>query len=608
MPSYPPPRSPRTASGFSVKNAVTPLIHHVKNHVGLGIVCAVAYFDPGNWSVDLQAGADFGYRPMLFVLLLSGLGAIVFQTLSCRLGCITGIDLASHCRLLLHNHPKHPKLVRRAILYPLYVSAEIAIISTDLAELLGSAVGLSLLFPKLPLWTAVLLTAVDVLIFLFFADPSRGNGRPVRLFEFIIMVLVMTVFACFVVLLVRVNPDWPRVFLGYIPSKGLFQAKPDAVYAAVGILGATIMPHALFLGSYLSTQDRVSEAPVDTTLPSPNVSHNPTSKLKALFRNLFKVSRADRAAATSTDYRSKHGERENNSISFIRLHLNHNLVDIVSSLSLVAFPINSAILILAATVFFNKPDFAPGTTIGLFDAHDLIKSHIGSGSAVVFALALICAGQTSSITATLAGQVVSEGFIEWRVSPFLRRLITRLIGLVPSVAVAVSVGKDGIDRLLVASQVILSVVLPFVAFPLIYLTSSAVVMRVRNPEASSSSEIDADEKAVVQQASTPELSLDGRPIPISTIPPSAEDITGTQHITMASEVVEGADPGIETASSQSDIPDSVVVDTNIVGTVKDDAYLDFAVGRIVTTLSYMIWAVIVVANAYAIVMLALGQT
>ncbi|THV06068.1 Nramp-domain-containing protein [Dendrothele bispora CBS 962.96] len=627
------PSSPRSRP-FSTKHAAKTLVHHLQKHVGLGIVCAVAYFDPGNWSVDLQAGADFGYRPMLFVLLLSGLGAIVLQTMSCRLGCVTGIDLASHCRLLLHDHPKHPKLVRRAILYPLYVCAEIAIISTDLAELLGSAVGLSLLFPKLPLWTAVLLTAFDVLIFLFFADPSRGEGRPVRLFEFIIMGLVLTVFVCFVVLLVKVNPDWPNVFLGYIPSKGLFQAKPDAVYAAVGILGATIMPHALFLGSYLATHDRVSEAPVETVLPGPVTSQSPISRLKTSFVNLFKVSSADRAAS-SKDYRSKYGERENNSLSFVRLHLNHNIVDIVTSLSLVALPINSAILILAATVFFNKPDFAPGTTIGLFDAHDLIKTHIGSGSAIVFALALICAGQTSSITATLAGQVVSEGFIEWRVSPFLRRLITRLIGLVPSVAVAVAVGKDGIDKLLVASQVILSVVLPFVAFPLIYLTSSTMVMRVRNPETPSvslsipsraNSEMDSNavEKVIVHQQ------VEGEPerlsptevtsIPVTVpaipaIPPatlsSAEDSSsaGAEPISKSPEVVEGVeDPAVGTASNQDSIPDSVRVVGTLVEPIKDETYLDFALGRVMTTLAYMIWAVILVANAYAIVMLALGQT
>lgn len=195
------------------------------------------------------------------------------QTLACRLGCVTGIgnilpssahklrfahsslDLASHCRLLLHDHPTHPRLVRRLVLYPLYVVAEIAIIATDLAELLGSAIGFCLIFPKLPLWAGVVLTAADVLIFLAFTGPSKGQGRPVRMFEFVITALVSTksrpfliefisqnccqvlaVLCCFIVLLVNVRPRWPEVFLGYLPSKDLFKSQPDAVYSGKGFL------------------------------------------------------------------------------------------------------------------------------------------------------------------------------------------------------------------------------------------------------------------------------------------------------------------------------------------------------------------------------------
>ncbi|KAF4572628.1 hypothetical protein EYR36_007138 [Pleurotus pulmonarius] len=436
-------------------SAIRRVLHHVKNHIGVGIVCAVAYFDPGNWSVDLQAGSDFHYRPMLFVILMTGLGAIVLQTLSCKLGCVTGIDLASHCRLLLHDRPKHTRLIRYGVLYPLYVLSEIAIISTDLAELLGSAIGLVIIIPNLPLWGAVVLTAADVL----------------------------AVLACFIVLMVKSRPDWPAVFMGYIPSKDLFKSEPNAIYTAVGMLGATIMPHALFLGSSLATQDRVALAPPPPAHPPVLPSSQPItrrtlkSRVKDFVVPLFAVSRAERAAA-ARDYRTKYGERENNSLAFIRQHLPHGVIDIITSLLGIAVPINSAILILAATVFYQSRDGGPA---GLFDAHDLIKQFIGNGAAIVFALALICAGQAASITATLAGQVVSEGFIEWRISPFFRRLITRLISLIPSVIVAVSAGREGINTLLVASQVALSVVLPFIVFPLIYLTSSKVVMRVRKP-------------------------------------------------------------------------------------------------------------------------------
>lgn len=238
----PPPSERAPTVVDRVKKGARTAVHHVKRHVGVGIICSVAYFDPyvcsskcihiadmlvcsGNWSVDLQAGSSFGYRPMLFVILTAGLGAVVLQvrehspTVSenslifsildfvrqTRLRYrarsasfvdvihpseCSAVDLASHCRLLLHDHPRHPKLVRRCILYPLYVLAEIAIISTDLAELLGSAIGFCLLFPKLPLWAGVVLTAADVLIFLSFSDPTRSHGRPVRVFEYTIIALV----------------------------------------------------------------------------------------------------------------------------------------------------------------------------------------------------------------------------------------------------------------------------------------------------------------------------------------------------------------------------------------------------------------------------------
>ncbi|RDB29515.1 Manganese transporter pdt1 [Hypsizygus marmoreus] len=538
------------------------VVHHMRRHVGVGIVCSVAYFDPGNWSVDLQAGSNFGYRPMLFVILMAGIGAMVLQTLACKLGCVTGIDLASHCRLLLYNRPTHTRLIRRLVLYPLYVVSEIAIISTDLAELLGSAIGLCLIFPKLPLWAGVVLTATDVLVFLVFADPSRGQGRPVRTFEFIIMTLVFAVFACFVVLLVKVKPDWDDVFLGYLPSKGLFQAEPDAVYSAVGILGATIMPHALFLGSSLAAQDRVSLAPPEPLgLPGSAATLTMRARLKAFFISQFRISPAERLAA-SKDYRTKYGERENNSLTFVRQHLVHGIVDVVSSLLGLAVPINSAILILAAAVFFAGPNLRTGSPAGLFEAHDLIKARVGSGAAFVFALALVCAGQTSSITATLAGQLVSEGFIEWRISPFLRRLITRLISLVPSVIVAVAVGREGINTLLVASQVALSVVLPFIAFPLIYLTSCEVVMRVRKPvhglvEADAASLHEVEDFSVDE-----EPKLDSTPI-----------------------------------AQKAEIASVVVHET-----------IDFSNGRILSAVAYAIWSIVLVANAYAIAMLAMKKT
>lgn len=562
---------------------VRTVFRHVKHHAGVGIVCSVAYFDPGNWSVDLQAGSEFGYRPLLFIVLLAGLGAIVLQSLACKLGCVTGVDLATHCRLLLHDRPRHRRLVRYAVLYPLYILCEVAIVCTDLAELLGSAIALCMLFPKLPLWAGVAITAADVLVFLVLGSPSRYR-KPSRVFEMTIMLLVLAVFACFILLIVKVSPDWSQAFLGFVPSAKLFDAHSDTLYTAVGILGATVMPHALFLGSFMATQDRTgtpsSSLPPPISSPEAN-NPNVTVILKKWTASLFEISRAERRAL-SLDYRMKY-ERENNDVGFIRAHLKHGIVDIVASLLGVAVPINAAILVVAASVFFvdGKGSMIPA---GLFDAYDLIVQHVGHAAGVIFALALLSSGQSSSITATLAGQVVSEGFIEWRVSPFLRRLITRLLGLVPSMVVAIAVGRPGINMLLVASQVALSIVLPFVAFPLIWLTSSRSVMRVKSGRRG-----DAER----QRAPTPDA-LAAAGVPRDGAEPPPDDRLSVREIQAVDAIV---------AEEKTDV---VLVETASASSEVDD-YIDFSNGWLLTTVASLIFVIVLAANLYVIVMLGLGK-
>ncbi|OBZ79852.1 Manganese transporter SMF2 [Grifola frondosa] len=397
------------------------------------------------------------------------------------------------------------------------------------------------------------------------------------------MALVAAVFVSFVVLLVKVAPQWNKVFLGFVPSETLFHTDPDALYIAVGILGATVMPHALFLGSYLATQDRVS-SPVQP-LPQPAASSNGAHRMG--FRNklitwassLFAVSRPERRAAPRAHV-DKYG-RENNDLGFIRAHLSHGLVDVIVSLLAVAVPINSAILVIAAAVFFTSVASQSNAPAGLFDAHDLIKERISNGAAFIFALALLCAGQTASITATLAGQIVSEGFIEWRVSPFLRRIITRLIGLVPSMVVAIAVGRNGINTLLVASQVALAIVLPFVAFPLIWLTSSKSVMSVRKPVAPS--------EEIIQSAST---------MPSTSAEERAEAITEI--------------PGDECQPPNSQLPEKSVMekreDIFEMRVKVEEGYVSFASSRLVTLIASLIFLVIVAANFYVVVVLAMGGT
>ncbi|KAG6889366.1 hypothetical protein C0995_001431 [Termitomyces sp. Mi166 len=335
----------------------------------------------------------------------------------------------------------------------------------------------------------------------------------------------------------------------------------------VGILGATVMPHALFLGSSLAARDRVSLAPPPAPPSLPGTAPPMTLRARVIefFAPLFRVTRAERVAAVK-DYRTRYGERENNPLLFVRQHLTHSIVDVVTSLLALAVPINSAILILSATVFFEGPDdhdHPTETPAGLFDAYALIVKHMGNGAGTLFALALLCAGQTSSITATLSGQIVAEGFIEWRVSPFLRRLMTRLITLIPSVVVATAVGRSGINTLLVASQVTLSVVLPFIAFPLIYLTSSKVVMRVRKPPQQQPAPGDSD-TASLHEA-------------VAALPVPEPEVGENRPM---AEKVEGA-------------------------AVSSDEMIDFSNGWVLSGVAYLIWAVVLVANGYAIVSLGL---
>ncbi|KAG1754742.1 natural resistance-associated macrophage protein-domain-containing protein [Suillus paluster] len=532
------------------------IFHHAQKHTGVGVVCSVAYFDPGNWGVDLQAGSQYGYK-LLFVVLLAGLFAAFLQVLACRLGVVTGLDLASHCRILFHDRPHHTKLWRWAVLYPLYALSEIAIVSTDLAELLGSAIALCLLFPALPLWGGVLITGADVLLILALGNPL--HSRPVKLFEWIIAALVLAVLICMTIIITKISVAWGQAFDGFVPSQALFAS--GALYTSVGILGATVMPHSLFLGSHLATQDRVSKKPLPPVSSlSDKVRERESTgvasrreRLRCLgraiwqnFRSLFVVSRVELEELNARP--KSYEQRENNPLEFVQSHMYHGMFDMVASLLGFAVIINALILILASAVFYyGSGAYGSESPASLFDAHTLINNSIGTGAALLFALALLAAGQSASIVATVAGQSVSEGFLNWKVSPVVRRLVTRSIGLIPSMAVAIVVGRNGINTLLVASQVILSIVLPFVTFPLIYLTSSSRIMRVRK--------------------NTP-----------------AHAVTSS---------------GLEKPAITSVDTDPEILQT--------EDFVDFSSGKLMTSVGWLIWLVIVIANLYVIVTLGMGQ-
>ncbi|KAG6376129.1 natural resistance-associated macrophage protein-domain-containing protein [Boletus reticuloceps] len=526
------------------------LYHHTTKHVGVGIVCSVAYFDPGNWGVDLQAGSQYGYA-LLFTVLLSGIFATFLQVLASRLGIVTGLDFSSHCRLLFYDRPRHKLLWRWGVFYPLYVLAEIVLICTDLAELLGAAIALVLLFPALPLWSTVLLTAADVMLLLTIKNPLKN--KPVRQFECIIGALVLAVLICMAIILSKVYVNWGDCFRGFVPSKGLLSS--GSLYTSVGIVGATVMPHSLFLGSRLATQDRLSNDS-GTDLPKfsePSSSHDMTLSQRVLrsirsafsWKRLFSLSAMDEPSYPPNV--QTHADRENNGLSFVNSHLYHGIADVITSLMGVAVIINSLLLIISSAVFYyNSGGYGNQSPATLFDAYAFIRNRLGSSAGILFAIGLLAAGESASIVATAAAQCVSEGFLRWNMSPTLRRLITRMIGLAPSLVVASVVGESGINTLLVASQVVISIVLPFFMFPLVYLTSSSQVMSVKSRKSVSPTQ---------------------NPVP-NTLSP-------------------GAPASKENAADSEDEVEIV----------------DFSNGRVVTVLGYLMCTIILAADVYVLVTL-----
>ena len=368
---------------------------------GPGYLVAVGYMDPGNWATDLAGGSKYGYT-LLSVILISNLMAILLQGLSCKLGIVTGRDLAQACR----DHYSRP------VSFALWVLCEIAIAACDLAEVIGTAIALNLLF-GIPLTWGILITAADVLIILTLQQ------RGFRMLEALVITLVATVGACFLFEIIISRPDMAGIAAGFVPSPSIL-TDPGQLYIAIGILGATVMPHNLYLHS-----------------------------------SIVQTRRYDETVA---------GKQEAVKYAFI---------DSTIALSIALF-INAAILIVAAATFHTSGNTEVAE---IQDAYKLLTPLLGVGAAsTVFALALLASGQNSTLTGTLAGQIVMEGFLDIRLQPWLRRLITRAIAIVPAVIVSVIYGDSGTAKLLILSQVILSLQLSFAVFPLVMFTSDKLKM------------------------------------------------------------------------------------------------------------------------------------
>ena len=371
--------------------------------MGPGLMISVGYMDPGNWETDIQGGAKFGYT-LLSVILISNFFAMILQHLSLKLGVATERDLAQACRD--HYSPR--------VNFMLWIFCEIAIAACDLAEVIGAAIALNLLF-GIPLTWGIVITTLDVLLILML------QAKGFRWIESIIAGLIVLIFGCFAYEMIISKPEIFPLLQGLVPQKEIV-TNPTMLYIAIGILGATVMPHNLYLHSSI--------------IQTRNYERNETGKREAI----------------------KFGT-------------------IDSSVSLfLAFFINAAILILAAATFHHtgNQDIA-----GINEAHEMLTPLLGTSLAsIFFAIALLASGQNSTITGTLAGQIVMEGFLNIRLKPWLRRLITRLIAVIPALIVSILYGEKGTSELLLLSQVILSMQLSFAVVPLVMFTSDKLKMGV----------------------------------------------------------------------------------------------------------------------------------
>src|SRR5438477_1709412 len=394
-------RSRSTPSLSEVFGSVTtrphgPLWKKLLAFLGPGYLVAVGYMDPGNWATSLAGGSKFGYA-LLTVALLSNLMAILLQALCARLGIAAGRDLAQACR----------DAFPRAVAWPLWVLAEIAICATDLAEVIGTAIGLNLLF-GIPLEIGVIITALDVFLILWMQNLGF------RWIEAFIVTLLGVISICFAIQIAMADPDWGAVIRGFAPTTDVV-TNPDMLYLAIGIIGATVMPHNLYLHSGVVQTRRFGDTVEDK-------------------REAIKLATLDSTIAL-----------------------------------MFALLINASILILAAATFnkVGRTDVAE-----LDQAHAFLAPLLGSAIApTLFGIALLCCGLNSTVTATLSGQIVMEGFLDIRLPAWARRLVTRAIAIVPAAIVTIWYGEKGTAQLLILSQVILSLQLPFAIVPLVMFTA-----------------------------------------------------------------------------------------------------------------------------------------
>ncbi|KAK5660825.1 hypothetical protein OQA88_12195 [Cercophora sp. LCS_1] len=416
--------------------------------LGPGAIISVAYVDPDNYQTAISSGSSFQYK-LLFMVLVSNIIAIYIQSLCVKLGTVTGLDLAQL------NHRYLPRWLDLVI----YAVAEASIIATDLGQVIGQAIALNILIPKLPLPAACVLSVLDTLLILLFYSPT-GELRRVRLFEIFVGLLVAAVFVTLCVVLSMVDAPVGAVFRGYVPSREIFV--DEGLYESCAMLGGTLMPHALYVGTALSR----------TRL------HDYDSKSDVVVSN----NTPETSTETLAPYRP--------SLGAIKACMGYAIAELTVTLFTVAVFVNSALVIIAGSAFYHASD-GDGDGDGddeteissdLYDLFHLFSETIAPVAGILFAVSLLFSGVSAGIVSTMAGQIVMEGAFNIRVSPFLRRLITRCVAIIPALIIAVSVGQEGLSKALVACNYLLAIALIPITFPLVFFTGWSKVMKVPGDE------------------------------------------------------------------------------------------------------------------------------
>lgn len=425
--------------------------------IGPGIMISVAYMDPGNYSTAVSAGGYYQYK-LLFIVFLSNIFAVILQLLALKLGTVTGLDLAEACRLHLPSY----------INIPMYIFAELAIIATDLAEVVGTAISIKILF-GIPLVWGVLITVLDVLVVLM-AYHKDGSMKQTRVFEMLVSVLVFATCACFILELFYCSfgeGAGLEIFKGFLPIHRETFTESNALFLSCGIVGSTVMPHSLYLGSAL-VQSRLKEYDIKHgSYVEDDSDEVSIVTLEPLPATRTKIQLILDASALLSKYRP--------SYNAIKYCLNYSYTELVLSLFVIAVFVNSAILIVAGSTLYGKPDAEDADLLSIYE---MLSGYISPTAGIIFALSMLFSGQSAGIVCTMAGQIISEGFINWSFKPWVRRVITRVLAIIPVLLVILAVGEEGVSKIMNLSQVVLSFILPVVSAPLIWFTSQKKYMTV----------------------------------------------------------------------------------------------------------------------------------